>query len=264
MENNKLDEPYLIDELGNQIYGITYSQYSAIYNELISDFGISQQQIVESASFSLAMVIRAALAYSAAEAYSVGLISDNLPSCVVLAALRHLVNAGTDTSILYVKDNNHNFPEISSYLHTLKQMRIKILEINSINDLPDLGIYLKDAHNVVCGLSSINKGVTDLEKQIIESLNSIKTPIHCVEAPIGLNVDDGSHETPTLYASSTLSLGLPLKGLILGNVYCGRNYICDISFTKKSYEIVNEELGKIFSSQPVIRLFSPRPEPEKE
>jgi len=252
-------EEFFIDELGNEILPISYSEFNKLLINLQNEFFVSEEQIIASASFSLAMIIRAALAYNAADAFSIALIQDNLDSKIILATIKHLVNAGANASILFL--NTAPFQTLSSsialQLKALKRMGINITEIEQETDMPDLDVYTKDAHNILCGLSTLTTPPSKISCNIISKLNEMQIPVHCLQIPFGIEPDDGTIQNVALYASSTLSLGLPLNATLLKNDYCGRNYICDISFTKEQYQIINPNLGRIFSCQPVIRLLLP-------
>ena len=248
---------FFIDEANLQIPTVSYATYQSILTALTTTYGLSYTQITESASFSLAMVVRAALAYSAEGAYSVGIISDNLSSWVILAALRHLFNAGASVSVLHIKSAETLSAQLQSQLKILTKQGVEVITVEESAGLPPLAEYLKDSHNVLCGLSDLDRTATDLEKHIIETLNTLQTPVHCVQCPFGLAPDTGAHAATTLYASSTLSLGIPLNGLFIGNDFCGRNYICDVSIPKELYLKTGGDVGRAFASQPVIRIVTP-------
>jgi hypothetical protein len=58
-----------------------------------------------------------------------------------------------------------------------------------------------------------------------------------------------------LFASSTLSLGLPLAGLSGGRDRVGRHYVCDVSFSKEIFARAGVAWTPLFAEQPVVQIF---------
>ena len=95
------DFKYLFqDKYQNQFGGITFTAFTDLLKTLNEKYYVSSIQIIESASFSLAMVIRSHLGLSA-EGGKIGIIAkDNLAGSLALAAARRLYNAGTNSTII--------------------------------------------------------------------------------------------------------------------------------------------------------------------
>jgi hypothetical protein len=98
--------------------------------------------------------------------------------------------------------------------------------------------------------------------RIVNTLNEASTPVHAIEAPPGLNVDTGVPSSVQLFASSTLSLGIPLTGLHAGSELVGRHYVCDISLPLSMWRSFGVELAPLFAEQPVVQLFPAPRQPE--
>ena len=98
----------------------------------------------------------------------------------------------------------------------------------------------------------------------VKVLNECQTPVHSVDAPLGINVDSGAPGADPLYSSSTLSLGVPFVGLADGNEYVGRHYVCDISATRALYtQDSGDDLGWLFAEQPVTQIVAVEPSKTK-
>ena len=242
--------PHFTNTDGVLLPTVSHDTYQELISKLANNFGITELQIVESAAFSMAMVIRAALGYSAAEANILALISDSLESRIVLATLRHLVTSHANAEIITVSSLSEFTKQ---QLYPLSQMGVNVTELSTKAETSKLPEFLADAHNVLFGISAEEKN--ELNNAIISSLNDNQTPIHCINCPYGVSPDNGTITKPVLYASSTLSLGCIQTGLVAGNEYCGRNYLCDISIPEELYtEAGCPNLGLNFAAQPVNRV----------
>lgn len=114
------------------------------------------------------------------------------------------------------------------------------------------------AHNVIVGFGASDPiQPIDTSKMgfLIEALNDAMAPIHCIDYPPGLDPVTGKANSNTVFASSTLSLGLPLSGLIQAADYVGRHYLCDISLPPLLLAEQGLEIPFIFSDQPVKQIF---------
>ena len=233
------------------------NQMSELRTALEGEIGVSTLQIVESVAYSMAMVVRVALGLTAEEA-SVGVLySDSLPGWIALATARHLKNSGCETRLVQCDDQDLPSPTLSLLKKPLQFLNVIEYSFDQLKEKRELKPFLGSCHNLICGVSLANGKVPhDRAMQIIESLNENAVPVHSIDAPLGVNLDSGeAHEQP-LYSSSTLSLGIPYKGLGIGNRYVGRHYLADISIPAElSKRILGLELPTLFAEQPVIQIF---------
>ncbi len=234
--------------------GVSAAALAALKEEARGPLGLTDAQVTEAAAISLAMVLRTALALTADNA-EVCVIADDSPrGWVAVAAMRHLVGAGARGVILLVPPAGALSDEASRQLHTVDQLGLPIAhwtttEIDAATQL------FSSCHAAIVGVSL--EGDANKAKEIAEFLNEQSTPVHAVELPIGVDPDTGKGAPFALYASSTLSLGLPLQGLCLAADFVGRHYLCDVSLPRKAYEGVGVTSPTLFCEQPVIRIFPP-------
>ncbi len=219
----------------------------------LSELGITNTQIVEAASYSFAMVARFALGLSALGGKVCAVVGDCRAGYTALATLRHLVNSGAEGIILTLTDATKGSSDFKQQLLPLSKMGVPIALIDDASATSNLAQTVGDSHNVLCGLFGATDGVA-ITPALIERLNELQTPIHSVEAPIGVDLVTGAINGTPLFASSTLSLGAPFSGLHKGHEYAGRHYLCDISFTKSIYLAEGHDLAPIFSEQPVTQI----------
>lgn len=242
-------------ETGAAIPGVTSADYIRLITALQRDFGISTAQICEAASYSFAMAVRVALGLSGEGANVAAAVADTMNGWTTLAALRHLMNAGTDVYVMLLNVREAQASEeMQRQLYPLRRMGAAIEEFPEPLNAAHFSEILQQSHALLCGLFDIAASPSPVCKQAVELMNEQQTPIHCVQAPPGVNPESGAKSSVTLFASSTLSLGLPLAGLAPGNEYCGRHYLCDISLPRELYCEAGADIGFIFAEQPVIRI----------
>lgn len=249
--NADSNTPLFKDKTGRTFGGVTIGTLSIIRSKLISEFSLTESEIVEASSYSFAMVVRFALGLSALEGQVGVLVGDCLGGKVALACARHLLNGGALVRVFLPASSESIGSETKRALKYLERVGVDI----TYGITPEeLKTALPTFHNVLCGLFSGMESANEFAK-IVDVLNDAQTPIHAVEAPLGVNVDTGESLGTPLFASSTLSLGLPLSGLSIGSDYVGRHYLCDTSIPFEIYEDVKVPISSMFSEQPVQQIF---------
>lgn len=200
--------------------------------------------------FSLAMVVRSALALSANGGKVAALVSPSLEGATALAGIRHLVNGGAHADVILLPTAD---AEIDGLTHSLHNRGVTITPWHSLNQWPTIKSTLLYAHNCIVGVKSENAEYSPFLNTFISEMNEEPLPVHAIGKPLGIDADLGRTET-AIYASSTLSLGLPLKGLSLSEEYVGRHYLADISWSRETYAEMDLDGPPLFAEQPVIRL----------
>lgn len=247
---------FFYDKKGYHFPGVSEQQLIDARRVLTGEFGVSNLQIAEAASYSLAMVVRFALGLSASGGKVCVVFNDSLAGEVALACARHLCNAGGNVVLLPFCTLSNASDELKHQLYTLGKMDISPSTPETLDLIQG---YMNHSHNLIFALYGGSVNSTFGMDEFVKLLNESQLPIHCIEAPYGVNSDTGAAEDEPLFASSTLSLGAPLKGLYTGSDYVGRHYVCDISLTSTIYRSMGEDLTPLFSDQPVVQVF-----PEKE
>lgn len=243
------------DKRGIEFPGVKCDAMRGIRSELRDGLKLSDLQIAEGAGYSLAMVVRYALGLDASDGDVSLLIRNGLPGMVTLAGARHLKNAGCSIEIILIDPPEHLDTAMHDLLAPLLAMGSPVHQAAALFADETLKGRLASCHNAISGLFSIDAPDFAERTALTEMLNDIRTPVHVVECPSGIDPDSGAVITPPLYASSTLSLGLPLSGLLTGNEYVGRHYLCDISIPRAIYQRSQITSTTLFSEQPVIQIF---------
>ncbi|MBN8549153.1 MAG: hypothetical protein J0M12_07570 [Deltaproteobacteria bacterium] len=236
--------------------GFSSASIAQMHKELAEEFCLTKDVVAEAASYSMAMVVRFALGLSASGGKVCSIAKDTLAGYVALATIRHLVNAGAQAQVLLLLDPGVAVSqELTNQVTALEKLGVMLPDPESADEMDAFTQFLKDSHNIIFGIYNPGASSDEFITAISELLNEERTPVHCIEAPPGLNVDTGLAEPGALYASSTLSLGAPLKGLNKGKDFVGRHYVCDISFARSTYAKHGSDLTGLFAEQPVQQIY---------
>jgi NAD(P)H-hydrate epimerase len=94
----------------------------------------------------------------------------------------------------------------------------------------------------------------------IKIVNSLNLPVVSLDIPSGLNGDNGSFAASAIKADLTITIGLPKKGMILGNgpSYCGRIRCVDIGIPQVFTDKIGACMEMAFDSD--VREFLCRPD----
>jgi NAD(P)H-hydrate repair Nnr-like enzyme with NAD(P)H-hydrate epimerase domain len=257
MTEQTLPEGYhFVSKTGYAIIGFTPDEKRALL-EGVTALGIHRLQMVEAASYSFAMVVRFALGLSAQGGKVLALVGDCLAGEVVAATVRHLANAHASVTVFTLGDTLS--ASLEAQLTPLRKMGVTFVTLSSLSDITPLSAALGDAHNLLLGLYDAPRTEEGLPA-LATLLNESQVPIHAVEAPLGVDTLTGKLTPHALFASSTLSLGVPLIGLAAGSDCAGRHYVCDISCTSELYGSEARDLTVLFTDQPVVQISVPTKE----
>lgn len=246
--------PHYLSKAGVPVSGIHPLAFEKLLGELQREYGVSLTQIVESASFSMAMVVRAALGLSAAGGRMCALATDSLSGWIALATLRHLANGGADPLVVLVTPPAEVSSELDRQLKPLGKMGVPIFDWAPSGDEKELARLLESCHNCILGVGTAVSGELTFQKTLVDLLADLPTPVHCIQTPLGIDPTSGAARGTALFASSTLSLGIPLQGLYAAREHVGRHYVCDISFARQQCIAEGQDLTLLFADQPVVQL----------
>ena len=221
------------------------------------EFGISTAAVIESCAFSFAMIVRFALGLSTTGARSACIVNDTLAGCVALATSRQLINAGADVELIFAGSLDNVSQEIEQQLNILGAYGLPLTVWSDPNDSSNIADILGYCHNSMLGLNSIaglKSEDIDFVKSINNLLNEQSTPIYAAEFPTQVDMKTGKSLGTPLYASATVTFGLPVLGAEFAEDYVGRLYVCDSLIPKPLYEKYGFNCQELFSEQPVQQL----------
>jgi NAD(P)H-hydrate repair Nnr-like enzyme with NAD(P)H-hydrate epimerase domain len=249
---NSPSSPHFKTKQGLQITGLSAPQYAEMWQSLLDHYGLHPTQLVEASSYSMAMVVRYALGLTADEGKVITLAANRPAGWVALATMRHLVTAGAD-GIVVLDTSDPSEGELARQLFTLERLGIPVVALDDLL-ADDPNRFFESCHNVICGWYNRESQPTASVSRLVDMLNEASTPVHTIEAPLGMDPTTGAMGSVPLYASSTLSLGAPFSGLHAANDLVGRHYLCDISCPRELYEKYGLDITKAFAEQPVVQI----------
>lgn|GEM_PF-821442 len=253
---------YFQKDDGTRVPTASYQALSNGFLSLRDGFHLSPPALAEGPAYGLAMVVRYALGLSAAGGLICGLVRDTFCGNIAINCLRHLKNAGSDIVILVLgHPEDQPLSYIANALESAKAFGMKV-EFWSTTDQNDLVVDLiQECHNIIFGGSDIEFPIAirppqeqEFINQSISILNELSTPVHCILAPHGVNLETGEPNGERLFASSTMALGAPLDCLTNHTDLIGRLYLADMSFPRSFYTAIAPEFPILFDEQPIIRL----------
>jgi YjeF-related protein N-terminus len=213
-------------------------------------------QIAENAAFAWAMVVRNALGLNCSGGQVTALVRENLFGLVTLATARQLLNSGCRLTV--VVDCSATGPlrdTFQGYL-TAVARRGAIVETHpGFQSWIEGSLRRLDSHMILFAPDSPSElPVEGRYSRLCESLNDAQTPVHTIGWPAGIDPDTGRITGEALYASSTLSIGAPLRGLADTSDYVGRHYLADAQWDRGLYASLGYDGEPLFREQPIIRL----------
>ena len=218
-----------------------------------NDEQLSPLQIIEGCAYSCAMVVRFALGHTADKGSITVFAGDSFFGCIALAAARHLLNSGAQVKVVIPHPSSefsHDFTKL------LIPFDVRDGALFGWNDPTwgELSELVENSHNVLCGFSDAGTINPRYHTNFALNMNESRVPVHCIGAPIGVCTEIVPHVQEQLFASSTLSLGLPLSSLEKNDDLVGRHYLCDIGWALSDYRHYELHGPPLFAEQPVIQL----------
>jgi hypothetical protein len=210
--------------------------------------------MVEACGFSSAMVVRFALGLSSLGGVVTVIASDSFFGWVSIACARHLLNGGSSVRIVMIPNEDQEVSPMNSLLPVAARLGADIYYWNNPSEVSHVLKIVESSHNVLCGLSDASDSVRPWGRVVIDCMNESAVPAHAIGTPVGISPDKRFIENEALYASSTLSLGLPLEALNHNTDLIGRHYLCDMSWGLQQYRQVGFDGTPLFAEQPVVRL----------
>jgi NAD(P)H-hydrate repair Nnr-like enzyme with NAD(P)H-hydrate epimerase domain len=239
-------QKYFITPSGVKLDCLTKSEFENLLNRLNEEYCLTHFQVIESAAICLSMVVKHSLSYNTLDA-NITLFADySFKGAITLAAGRILANSGAKVSI-YLLGDDLDYGLILSSKLALQALNIEVKSDITSTEFKEVVSY---TNQFVLGIDTKNI----ISYPFISQLNNIITPIHSVQMPIGID-DDTVIATKSVFASTTLSIGVPLASLTENRDVIGKHYLCDISIPY--YQLgLSKNREPIFSNQPLIELIN--------
>lgn len=252
---------YFQKEDGTTVPGIPLHTLERGITLLCEKYHLNPSILAEGPAYSLAMVVRYALGLSAKGGLICGMVRDTFAGSIAINCLRHLKNAGSDVAILVLGHSEEDsLLNINESLRGAKAYGMNIEYWNKDEQNALVIDIVQECHNIIFGAADISRSkrgspqVDPFLDSCVAILNELSTPVHCVLAPSGVNLETGELEGERLFASSTMALGAPLTSLLQQQDLLGRLYVSDLSLPRNFYSELSEDFPILFDEQPIIPL----------
>ena len=174
---------------------------------------------------------------------------------------RQLVHAGHDVNLFLVSPQESFTGEACTNLQIAKNLGLWIKEILT-------GAELKSDANIAnCELlvdaifgTGLRGVVRDPIASVINTINSLRTPILSVDLPSGLDADTGHPLGTCVQADRTVTIGLPKRGLLVhpGAEFAGKLEVVDIGFPEQVIDVQSIKVNWTTTTQ-ASQWVPPRP-----
>ena len=174
---------------------------------------------------------------------------------------RQLAHAGHDVNLFLVSPQESFRGEACTNLQIAKNLGLWIKEILTDAELKS------DANIADCELlvdaifgTGLRGAVRDPIASVINTINSLRTPIFSVDLPSGLDADTGHPLGTCVQADRTVTIGLPKRGLLVhpGAEVAGKLEVVDIGFPEQVIDAQGIKVNWITTTQ-ASQWVPPRP-----
>jgi hypothetical protein len=238
---------------------VPYCEYKDWLNRLQkmqSEEQLYQLQVIEGCGYSCAMVVRFALGHTADKGSITVFAGDTFFGCIALAAARHLLNSGAHVKVVIPHPTSEFSDDFTKLLIPIDRRGGELFGWSDPT-WGELSELVENSHNVLCGFTDAEKIDPLYHTNFAFNMNESRVPVHCIGAPIGACSELIPEVQEQLFASSTLSLGLPFSLLDKNLDLVGRHYLCDVGWALSDYRQLQVYGTSLFAEQPVIQLNLP-------
>lgn len=213
---------------------VTSSQMKAIDSFTIEEIGIPSMVLMERAALRVVDVVKQ---HSNLGDKILAVCGTGNNGGDGIAVARILKCEGYEAAILLVGDESKASEQSKEQLKIARNLGISIL--NNIN--------INEYTIIVDGLLGIglNKPVTGIYEEIINTINSGKHLVFAIDIPSGLSADLARPLNIAVKADYTITFGYQKVGLTLypGCEYAGEVVVADIGFPQAAFDAVNKTAG---------------------
>ncbi|MDY6777423.1 MAG: NAD(P)H-hydrate epimerase, partial [Candidatus Nanohaloarchaea archaeon] len=199
-------------------------------------YGISIRQLMENAGYQIAAYIRQEHSQDQQIDIHVGKGHNGGDG---LVAARRLAGWGFNVSISLITSNLGGIP--ADELATLQQLDIPISKSMHDGDIIVDGL-------IGYSLSGAPRPPFDTR---IQEINDSSSHVVSIDVPSGVDAQTGEQLDPHIKADTTVTLGLPKKGMTETN--SGNIWVADIGIPRKAYQQAGIETGNPFHQQSLIQ-----------
>lgn len=239
---------------GMAVPALTNDEARQIEQALQEGYHIAPLQQMEIGGRALADLAARMVDTPLADAAFVVLAGKGTHGGTALAAARHLLSRGAWVQVIGTHPAEQYKEGAAQLLATLDAMGAPLVwspENYAVPPLPDADLVI-DAL-VAPGIKGDPRGRV---RELMLLANGGRAPVLSLEAPTGIDTNDGQLYQPHMRAAATLSLGLPRRGLLVAPARsaCGRLFVADAAWPLAIYGEVGIEPPLLFQDRALIEV----------
>ncbi len=226
---------------------LTGKQTAELDKRAINEVGIPSIILMENAAMSFVSMLDASDSYFVVVAGSGNNGGDGL------AIARHLANKGKDVDVFFAPGTGKLSPETKINLDICKNLGINVQTIEEESDIWELREAVNDADCVLDALFGIglSRKITDLNQEIIDTINEMSKKVYSVDIPSGLHPDTGEVMGCAVKADVTVTFTCYKTGFLnySSSEYLGEIKVTDIGIpdrivvdTEKACYLIEDEI----------------------
>ncbi len=236
----------------SSIPALTPEQRVELGRSMVEDFAVDPIQILESAARHFAHLARDRfLAGDAREKSVVVLAGAGGQGRVALAAARRLSSWGASVEVFLLRERSRQSALGLRLLETLDRMKVTVRDSSEPLAAGDPEAILEGA----VGFGLRGRPREDLA-DALRWAAAQRIPVLSLEVPAGMDAGTGSVSSPSIKATATLALALPLKGVTTHGAeeHRGELYLGDLGAPEMAIRRLGLKVGPIFSQTDLLRL----------
>jgi len=239
-------------DLSSSIPALTPEQRAELARSMAEDFGIAPIQTVESAARHFAHLARDRFLAGDAKNRSVVILAGpGGKGSVALAAARRLASWGAAVTVFLMRERSRHRAIALALLQTLERMKVPVKE-------PSEPLTAEGPEAIVDG--TVGSGLRGRPREdladAVRWAMAQKIPILALEVPAGMDPGSGRVSSPSIKATATLALALPLQGVVAHGAeeHRGELYLGDLGVPEIAIRRLGLKAGPIFSESDLLRL----------
>ncbi len=235
--------------VATNVPAVTTAQMVEVDRLMMHAYGITLVRMMENAGRNLADLARAKLGRLEGKTILV-LAGGGNNGGGGMAAARHLFNWGANVRVA-ISTKQASGGVAGEQLEILQKMNVPLVTKFASEQMVNADFIL-DAL-IGYGLKGAPRGEI---AEWIHLANEARAPILALDAPSGLDTNDGTVFDPCIRAHATMTLALPKTGLYASpaRAVIGELYLADISVPRGLYETLNVQVPHLFAAASIVRV----------
>ena len=241
-----------VRDLLSSVPVLTPEQRVELGRSMVEDFGVDPIQILESAARHFAHLARDRFLAGDARGKSVLVLAGaGGKGNVALAAARRLSIWGASVEVFLLQERSRQSALGLRLLETLDRMKVTVRD-------PSEPLAAEGPEAILEG--TVGSGLRGRPKEdladAVRWAAAQRIPTLSLEVPAGMDAGTGAVSSPSIKATATLALALPLKGVTTHGAeeHRGELYLGDLGAPEIAFRRLGLKVGPIFSQTDLLRL----------